>query len=78
MKKNNIFFDLCAIFTILGIVIWNIIAIYYLITSQTIPYLASYGVASFLLAMVCLVIGAIILFVKWMQKRKLKKVEKKQ
>jgi len=78
MKKNNIFFDLCAIFTILGIVIWNIIAIYYLITSQTIPYLASYGVASFLLAMVCLVIAIIILVIRLVQKRKLEKGEKKQ
>ena len=64
MKRNNIFFDICAAFTILGILMWMIAITYYMFSGVTLYLVPSFGLAAFAIAAISLVIAIVIFAIK--------------
>lgn len=57
MKRNNIFFDICAASTILGIVMWIISITCYTFTGITLYWIPFCGLAAFAIAAISFIVA---------------------
>ena len=57
MKRNNIFFDICAAFAILGIVMWMILITCYTFTGITPYWIPFCGLAAFAIAAISFIVA---------------------